>query len=209
MYIRGEAYDFPSRVFTRVDPNNYHADELVLSYLKKLILKRVNVTKENFHNFLKNSPNLEMISINNPVYLDHIIIGGRGQCRNLKYFEIVDTCNNVKSIYLSDLDLVSFTFKGYTTYTIDLRLALLTKLKEFEVDIDGGLLNINNVYSQIFSCALSPESLSIAVKNPQGSLILESVSMLPNLKKLRLAVGGSGYDCLLFVASIMNSCPKL
>ncbi|XP_071713599.1 uncharacterized protein [Rutidosis leptorrhynchoides] len=78
-----------------------------------------------------------------------------------------------------------------------------------ELDLDVCRMNIRNVFVQISSCALSLVSLFITAKKPEVSLILDSVPKLPNLKKLRLAVGGSGYDCLLFLASIMNACPKL
>ncbi|XP_071713598.1 F-box/FBD/LRR-repeat protein At5g22700-like [Rutidosis leptorrhynchoides] len=190
MYSNGEPFDFPTVV--------------VLHYLKKLILKRLNVTEVIFHKFLKNSPNLEMISIHDPLYLDDIIIGG--ECRNLRHLEIVDAYKYAKSIYLSDLDLLSFTFKGYY---IDLLFARLSKLKELDLDVVR--LNINNVFRQISLCALSLESLSITVKKPEVRRILklESVPVLPNLKKLRLAVGGGGNECFLFLPSVINACPNL
>ncbi|XP_071711488.1 uncharacterized protein [Rutidosis leptorrhynchoides] len=106
--------------------------------------------------------------------------------------------------------MVFFCYPSYSGYNIDLRLAHLPKLKE--VDLDMVRLNINNAFRQILFCALSMESLSMNVKKPEGrelSVFIKSVSMLSNMKKLRLAVGGSGYDCLLFLTSIMNACPNL
>ncbi|XP_071713596.1 putative F-box/LRR-repeat protein At5g02930 [Rutidosis leptorrhynchoides] len=150
-------YDFPRRLYLYIQiiPRT--------PYLKKLILKNVNLTKEIFHEIIKQSPLLEMASIHYPRYLDHIQIDG--QARYLKRFEIQENYY-LKSICLSNLDLIS-------------------------------------------SFALSLQYLSISVDEPEDFSIIDSVSELPNLKKLRLAVGGSNDDCLLFLASVLNACPNL
>ncbi|XP_071711999.1 LOW QUALITY PROTEIN: putative FBD-associated F-box protein At1g61330 [Rutidosis leptorrhynchoides] len=196
MCSHGKDYDFPSRF----------AD--VLPYLKKLILIRVNVTQEVFEAFLKNSPHLEMIAILLPPYLYDIHVNGGqngGQSRNLKHLQILDVCQ-FRSIYLSDLDnLVSFTFNSYS---VDLHLAHLPKLKEVKLGLVS--MNINNVFSQMSFGALSLQSLSLSVNHLEGYNILpESVPKLLNLKKLRLSYDGDGDDCLLYLAFMMNACPNL
>ncbi|XP_071711715.1 uncharacterized protein [Rutidosis leptorrhynchoides] len=133
--------------------------------------------------------------------LDHIQVDERA--RNLKRFEIKGNYH-LKSICLSNLDLVAFTCKGFH---IDLDLAHLSKLKELELDIS--FLSFNDVFNQISACALSLQYLSISVDEPEDFSLLEYVPKLPNLKKLRLAVGGNGDDCLLFLASVLNACPNL
>ncbi|XP_071712063.1 F-box/FBD/LRR-repeat protein At4g26340-like [Rutidosis leptorrhynchoides] len=193
-------YDFPSRLYIQRIPACFHM-VVALPYLKKLILKNVNVTKEIFNELLKQSPLLEMVSIYYQRYLDHIQIDG--QARNLTHFEIEGMCH-VDSICLSNLDLVSLTCKGLR---VDLHLAHIPKLKELVLDIS--FKNFNNLFGQISSCALSLQYLSISVDEPEGYLIFESIPMFPNLKKLKLAVGGGSDDCLLFLASILNACPNL
>ncbi|XP_071709756.1 putative F-box/LRR-repeat protein At3g42770 [Rutidosis leptorrhynchoides] len=119
--------------------------------------------------------------------------------------------NSVRSVYLSDLNnLVSFTFRN--SDRADFRLAHLPNLKE--VDLQFGRFDIHNVFIQMSSCALSLQSLSITVLQPEpeeeGYLeVLDSVPMLPNLKNLKLTVGGGIDDWLVFWASIMNACPNL
>ncbi|XP_071713594.1 F-box/LRR-repeat protein At5g02910-like [Rutidosis leptorrhynchoides] len=148
-------YDFPSRCF--------HT-EVALPYLKKLILKNVNLTKEIFHEVLKQSPLLVMVSIHYLQDLVHIQVDE--QARNLKRFEIVGNFH-LKSVCLSNLDLVSFTCKGFH---IDIRLAHISKLKELELDFCFS--SINNVFNQISACALSLQYLSISVDEPLVSVSL-------------------------------------
>ncbi|XP_071708469.1 F-box/FBD/LRR-repeat protein At4g26340-like [Rutidosis leptorrhynchoides] len=194
---RGEGYDFPSELYN----NNDYIQSHEFPYIKKIVLKMVYVSQDVFEAFLKNFPNLEMISIHHPRHLYRFDVNG--QFPNLKHLEIVDICYG-GSIYLSDLDnLVSFTFKGYDE---DLRLAHLPKLKELHIYMIR--LNVKNVFDQIWSFALSMQSLSLTSFVSAGDLIIDSVPKLPNLKKFRLkaGVGGNGEDHLIFLDSIMNAC---
>ncbi|XP_071694008.1 putative FBD-associated F-box protein At3g12840 [Rutidosis leptorrhynchoides] len=79
-----------------------------------------------------------------------------------------------------------------------------------------GLLNFDGdpekekFINQISSCALSLQSLSLRVEQTEGCLIHDSVPMLPNLKKLKIAVGENrDDDSLVYLASLMNACPNL
>ncbi|XP_071696097.1 F-box protein At4g09920-like [Rutidosis leptorrhynchoides] len=189
--------------YTRSNARCFPMVKKVLPNLKKLILKDVIVRKGVFEAFLKNSPHLEMIAIEDPVYMDHIHLSG--QCCNLKCFQIVDTeYGYVRSVNLSDLDLVSFTFRGYD---IDLRLAHLPKLNELDLDLGG--MKIENVFGRISSCVLSLQSLSLHVNQPEGYLIHVYLPRLPNLKKLKLAFGGTFNDCLVLLDAVLSACPNL
>lgn len=85
------------------------------------------------------------------------------ELKKLKHFEIV-YCWSVKSIYLSDFDLVSFTFYGYH---IRLRLTHLPKLEQVDMRQGAGVLFCNNLFDQISSCDLSMISLSLHMRFPQ------------------------------------------
>ncbi|XP_071712131.1 F-box protein At4g09920-like isoform X2 [Rutidosis leptorrhynchoides] len=197
LFSRGEGYDvFKSRV-------------VVLPYLKKLILKGVLVREEAFEAFLMNSPLVETISICDSPYLYSVHVNGR-QSPNLKHLKIMDNFS-VRSVNLSDLNnLVSFTCRN--SDRADFCLAHLPNLKE--INLQFGRFDIHNVFIQMSSCALSLQSLSITVLQPEPeeegySKILDSVPMLPNLKNLKLTIGGGIDDQLVFLASIMNACPNL
>lgn len=130
--------------------------------LRKLILKNVNMREAVLQEFLNNSPHLETISIHKSGYLKYVHVSGRAL--KLKHLEIVD-CSPVKSVLLSDFDLVLFIYKGPS---MDFRFADLPKLKE--VDIDKGLVGFeNNVFRQISSCASSLQTLSFTIPRPKVS----------------------------------------
>ncbi|PWA38598.1 F-box domain, FBD domain, Leucine-rich repeat domain, L domain-like protein [Artemisia annua] len=207
-YDESGDYYFPSRLFdTQLNRRPaWNAMFVEILSLKKLVLKKVDVKEAILQEFLTNCPHLETIVIRFSYYLKHIRVGGRAL--NLKHFEIWSHCV-VQSIYLSDFDLLSFTYKGPS---IDLRLTNLPKLNE--VDMYEGYVGCNprNVFDQISSCSVSLQALSIKIhddKNPMNSRNLDSFPMLPNVKKLRLVIGGRKSDCLLELASILNACPNL
>ncbi|GJU16723.1 F-box domain containing protein [Tanacetum coccineum] len=201
-------YYFPVRLFDtqlnrRPSPNTMFVE--ILS-LKKLVLKKVNVTEAILQEFLTNCPHLETIVIHYSLGLKHILVGGRAL--NLKHFNI-SSPSVVQSIYLSDFDLLSFTYKGPS---IDIRLTNLPKLNE--VDMHEGCVarNPRTVFNQISTCSVSLQALSIKIHddfNPMNSVNVDSFPVLPNVKKLRLVIGGKKSDCLLDLASILNACPNL
>ncbi|PWA58788.1 F-box domain, FBD domain, Leucine-rich repeat domain, L domain-like protein [Artemisia annua] len=168
---------------------------------EKLVLRKVSVTETILENFLL-SPHLETIVIHHARYLKHVHIGGRNL--KLKHFEIVAT-TTVSSIVLSDFDLESFTYKGSKT---ELDLAHLSMLREIDM-YDGHIRLNSNMFKQIASCALSLQHLSIYIVDPTKSLNLHSLPVLPNVKKLRLAIGSSKYNCLEYLGAILSACPNL
>ncbi|PWA79395.1 F-box domain, FBD domain, Leucine-rich repeat domain, L domain-like protein [Artemisia annua] len=128
-----------------------------------------------------------------------------GRALKLKHLEIVGF-DSIYSIELSDFDLESFTYKGLS---IDLRLTNLPKLKKVGLCPRGERWPYN-VFDQISSCALSLPALSLDLRyRPTKCLKLDSLPELPNLKNLRLVIGGSKCNFLLDLASILNACPKL
>jgi hypothetical protein len=150
-----DSYDFPL-ILSKTNRRPLNATIVEILSLRKLVLKMVNVTDSILEELLTTCPHLETIVIHYSVYLKHIRVGGRAL--KLKHFEIVGN-NSVYSIYLSDFDLVSFTYKGCI---IDLRLTNLPTLKE--VDLyplrDWRPRTDYNVLDQISSCALSLQDLS-------------------------------------------------
>ncbi|GJW76806.1 putative leucine-rich repeat domain-like protein, partial [Tanacetum coccineum] len=106
--------------------------------LKKLMLKKIDVTDDNIVEIVANCPHLETISIHGSYRLENIRVGGRAL--NLKHIEIVD-CVWMNSIYLSDFDLVSFTCKFLNGWPIDLRLTQLPKLKRLDIHGIKGMEN--------------------------------------------------------------------
>ncbi|PWA79396.1 F-box domain, FBD domain, Leucine-rich repeat domain, L domain-like protein [Artemisia annua] len=171
---------------------NQYLNEDPNSYDFPLILSKINRRP-------LNGTIVEILSLRKLVLKMHIRVGGRAL--KLKHFEIVGN-NSLYSIYLSDFDLVSFTYKGCI---IDLRLTNLPTLKEVDLRTDY------NVLDQISSCALSLQDLSLdfSYYYHMKGLELDSVPELPNLKKFRLVIGGSKCNFLLDLASILNACPKL
>ncbi|KAL7582392.1 hypothetical protein Lser_V15G44109 [Lactuca serriola] len=150
-------YDFPlhfltenSRIF------------LELHYLKKLVLKGVNVREAILRNLLTTSPHLETLCTHDSGFMAHVLVGG--EALKLKHFEIKG-CSNIRSIYLYEFDLVSFTYKGPA---IDLRLGHLPKMKELNI-CQGAEGLQNNIFSQIASCVSYIQVLSLN--------ILQTVSM--------------------------------
>ncbi|XP_071713379.1 uncharacterized protein [Rutidosis leptorrhynchoides] len=124
--LGGGSYDFPSRLF-----------EMELASLKKLILKNVNVNATILVNLLSNSPNLETLSICYPQYLRHIRAGGRAL--KLKHFEILDRKSySIRSIYLSDFDLESFT------YVFDILSTCASSLRSLSVALYRGEGPVNS-----------------------------------------------------------------
>ncbi|GKD80789.1 F-box domain containing protein [Tanacetum coccineum] len=173
--------------------------------LKKLMLKKIDVTDDNIVEIVANCPHLETISIHSSYRLRTIRVGGRAL--NLKHIEIVD-CVRMNSIYLSDFDLVSFTCKFFNGWQIDLHFTQLPKLKQ--LDIHGIKGMENNVLSDISSCALFLEALSISIYHPERHNEPQfSLPELSNVKKLRLTICGIKYQCLVYLAHILNACPNL
>ncbi|PWA47821.1 F-box domain, FBD domain, Leucine-rich repeat domain, L domain-like protein [Artemisia annua] len=211
-----ESYHFPlilfdTQLYRRPSSNAIFVE--ILS-LKKLVLKMVNVTDAILQEFLTNCPHLETIVIHCSSCLKHVRVGGRAL--NLKHFEIMSRLT-VESIYLSNFDLVSFTYKGPP---IDLRFTNLPKLNE--VDMYEGYVgrNPHNVFDQISFCSVSLQALSINIHddhNPkyyvtlslQNIAKLDSFPELPNVKKFRLVIGGRKCDCFLDLALILNACPNI
>ncbi|CAI9302662.1 unnamed protein product [Lactuca saligna] len=109
-------------------------------------------------------------------------------------------CSNIRSTYLYEFDLVSFTYKGPT---IDLRLAHLPKMKELDICLGAEGLQ-NNIFRQIASCVSYIQVLSLKER-----LMLNSIPELPNVKKLRLTIGAYNDNCLLRFTYIANACPCL
>ncbi|GJW22993.1 F-box domain containing protein, partial [Tanacetum coccineum] len=165
--------------------------------LKKLVLKKVKVTETILQAILTNCPHLETLFIYYSSYLKNIHVYGRAL--KLKHFKIVGQF--CVDIYLSDFDLVSFTYNGAVA---DLRLSHLPKLEEVDIYRVRWTLD-NNVFDQISSCALSLQVLSIDIDDPT----LDSIPELPSVKKLRLKMGGCKYNCLVYLASILNACQNL
>ncbi|GJU59040.1 F-box domain containing protein [Tanacetum coccineum] len=91
----------------------------------------------------------------------------------------------------------------------DLRLTNLPKLENIDVYKEDVSMENTNVFNNISSFALSLQALSINISRPVKSVKLDSIPELPNLRTLRLAIGGSRYDCLLYLASILRACPNL
>ncbi|PWA36795.1 F-box domain, FBD domain, Leucine-rich repeat domain, L domain-like protein [Artemisia annua] len=152
-----------------------------------------------------NCPHLETISIHGSYRLKNICVGGRAL--NLKHIEIVD-CLWMNSIYLSDFDLVSFTCNFFNGWSADLHLTQLPKLKQLDIHEIKGMEN--NVLSDISSCALFPEALSISIYHPERNnkpqFFLPEFS---NVKKLRLTICGIKHECLVYLAHILNAFPNL
>lgn len=147
-----DMYEYPSSLLKR------RWNATVVS-LRKLILKSVDVEESTLQDFLTNSPHLEMISIHDSSLYD-VDIYVSGRALKLKHFEIVH-CFGIISIYLSDLNLTSFTYKGSDIF---LHLAHLPKLKDVEINIDRGHEERNNILlGQISSCCPSLQSLSINI----------------------------------------------
>ncbi|PWA61788.1 F-box domain, FBD domain, Leucine-rich repeat domain, L domain-like protein [Artemisia annua] len=202
------SYHFPSILFDMQlyrKPSSNAIFVEILS-LKKLVLKMVNVTEAILQEFLTNCPHLETIVIHCSSCLKHVRVGGRAL--NLKHFEI-SSRHAVESIYLSNFDLVSFTYKGPA---IDLRFTNLPKLNE--VDMYEGYVGCNphNVFDQISFCSVSLQALAINIyddRNPKNIANLDSFPELPNIKKFRLVIGGRKCDCLLDLALILNACPNI
>ncbi|GJV64273.1 F-box domain containing protein [Tanacetum coccineum] len=189
---------FESNLFKR--PSMIDGVSKTHLFLKKLVLRKVCVTESILEKILKFCPHLETLIIHHGRYLKHINVGGRHL--KLKHFEIA-AIRTVSSILLTDFDLESFTYRGSE---IVLDIDRVPKLKEIDM-YDGRLAK--NLFKPIQSCAFSLELLSINIKDPQKSLEIHSLPELPNVKKLRLAISGSKYDCLQYLAAILNACPNL
>ncbi|XP_071710731.1 putative FBD-associated F-box protein At1g61330 [Rutidosis leptorrhynchoides] len=184
-------YDFPLRL-----------SEMELVSLKKLILKKVKVSDTILVNLVSNSPNLETLSILDPLDLRNIHVGG--QALKLKHFEILETCGYfIRSIYLSDFDLESFTYSGGE---IRLRFSHLPKLNK----VDLGQIcwwPVDKVFEIVSTCASSLQSLSIAVYPDKRHVKPKQLYELPNVKQLRMMLRGNKH--LLDLAYIVNAFPKM
>ncbi|GJR92698.1 F-box domain containing protein [Tanacetum coccineum] len=170
--------------------------------LKKLILKKVNVTESVLQEFLTNCPHLETIVIHELIVLKHFRVGGRAL--NLKHIEI-GAKYSIESIYLSDFDLVSFTLIGCVS---KLRLSHLPKLKEVDI-CDGYVISDSNVSNHLSSCDSSLQVLSITISPIWASLKFDFIPELPSIKELRLEIDLSEDNRLIYLASILNACPNL
>ncbi|XP_023748585.1 F-box/LRR-repeat protein At3g58900 [Lactuca sativa] len=191
-----EYYDFPLHFLTK----NARIF-LKLHYLRKLVLKGVNVREAILQNILRTSPHLETLFAHNSGFMAHVLVGGKAL--KLKHFEIKG-CSNIRSIYLYEFDLVSFTYKGPA---IDLRLGHLPKMKE--LDICQGAEGLqNNIFRQIASCVSYIQVLSLNILQTER-LMLNSIPELPNVKKLRLTIGAYNDKCLLRFTYIANACLSL
>ncbi|GJS12364.1 F-box domain containing protein [Tanacetum coccineum] len=173
--------DYPLRLFdTKLSTfPSLNAMAVEILSLKKLVLKKVKVTEIILQVILTYCPHLETLFIHYSSCMKNI--HAYGHAIKLKHLKIVAVfCHFcVDSIDLSDFDLVSFTCKGAVA---DLRLSHLPKLKEV---------------------------LSINIDDPTKSLKLDSIPELPSVKKLRLKMGGCKYNCLVYLASILNACQNL
>ncbi|XP_076951783.1 F-box/LRR-repeat protein At3g26922-like [Bidens hawaiensis] len=177
--------------------SNARVVELV--HLKKLCLTDIAVRDADLEELLKGSPHLESISIDGSRFLTHIRVGGRRL--NLKHFKIT-FCVNLRSLYISDFELESFTYKGKP---IDLQLANLPTLKESNI---SGLFRLENVFNKISSCLSSLQAVTFTIYHPKKTK-LDKIPQLPNVQKLTLIMGAEEDDCLLECASIAEAYPIL
>ncbi|XP_076952431.1 F-box protein At5g03100-like [Bidens hawaiensis] len=203
---RSRKYSFPSRLSHRNTgplfkwPSS-RATCVEMVSLKQLFLNNVLVTDEIFQEFLTNSPSLETLSIHGSgQYLINIRVSGP---INLKHFEI-HRCKSLESIHLSDIDLVSFEYKGGQ---VDLKLANLPNLSKLLCEGNAG--SENKTLLQISSCALSLQDFTFLVYRPQRMFKLDSLPMFPNVKKLTLTFGAFEDVCLLEFFKIAKACPSL
>ncbi|XP_071711935.1 putative F-box/LRR-repeat protein At4g15060 isoform X2 [Rutidosis leptorrhynchoides] len=185
-------YDYPLRLF-----------EMELVSLKKLILKKVKVSEAILLNLLSNSPNLETLSICDPQDLKHIRVGGRAL--KLKHFEISEGGYSVKSIYLSEFDLESFTYVGGE---MDLRFSDLPKLNKVDLGQVQWWVG-DNEFEMLYPLASSLQSLSIDVYRNEVPPNPRDYDELPNVKQLRMMFRGNKHDCLLHLAYMVNAFPSL
>ncbi|KAL7582389.1 hypothetical protein Lser_V15G44107 [Lactuca serriola] len=80
-------------------------------------------------------------------------------------------------------------------------------MKELEI-CQGAEGLQNNIFSQIASCVSYIQVLSLNILQTER-LMLNSIPELPNVKKLRLAIGAYNDNCLLRFTYIANACPSL
>ncbi|XP_071711311.1 putative F-box/LRR-repeat protein At4g15060 isoform X2 [Rutidosis leptorrhynchoides] len=191
--LGGSGYDFPLRLF-----------EMELASIKKLILKNVIVSDAILVNIISNSPNLETLTISDPQDLRHIRVGGRAL--KLEHLEILDRKSySIRSIYLSDFDLESFTYAGGE---IDLRFSHLPKLNKVDLGQVHWWIG-DNVFDRLSTCASSLQSLSIALYHGEGPVNSKDYYELPNVKQLRVMFRGNKHDCLLDLAYMVNAFPRM
>ncbi|KAM5576512.1 hypothetical protein ABKV19_007395 [Rosa sericea] len=176
--------------------------------LKVLDLKSVNVDQEVLEYFMSNCPVLERLAVYGSSSLVNLRVVGRSIA--LKYLVIQD-CDNVESIEICDVNLVSFFYNGYLRNLGNLLLRNLPLLVEvyllpewFPRDV-----HVLEIAFRSLSCCLSQLEilkLNYTIASCERDLVIPS---LLNLKHLELAFDVDGNCALLHLASFIKESPCL
>uniref|UniRef100_UPI001CB8E8BD F-box/FBD/LRR-repeat protein At3g26920-like n=1 Tax=Erigeron canadensis TaxID=72917 RepID=UPI001CB8E8BD len=173
-----------------------------IPFLKKLILKSVDICDGVLPQILDNSPNLETLSLHGVGKLSWVQFGGKGGIR-LKHIEIV-SCLSVTFVHLFRFDLESFVYKGRA------KTVRLISLPLQALDIGNGLAWMENRnFRKLRDSLPFIQVFSINIIFPKKSMELGIVPELPNVKKLRLTIEACRDECLLEFTKLAKACPSL
>ncbi|XP_059657263.1 F-box/LRR-repeat protein At3g59200-like isoform X1 [Cornus florida] len=196
-----EGYNFPD-----TDRITNHLHSLSLGFtrcnsLTNLLLKDVNVTGQVLEDFLTNCPFLEQLSVANSECLVNLKV----HSLKLKRLEIT-YCDNVESIEISAMNLVSFNYSGPK---ISQPFKNVNELVELNIGGDYYDYLIYNFF-EISSYLSHLESLTLTMTSVENGIKFAKFPVFDKLKQLELKIYvTSEYQSLLVFALLIEACPFL
>ncbi|KAH7857906.1 hypothetical protein Vadar_017793 [Vaccinium darrowii] len=175
-----------------------------IQFLKEVCLTHLDVGDEVVEFLLSNCPDLERLSVHHSFSLVSLNVGGAHS--SLKYLEI-GNCKNIKSIAISDANLVSFSYIGRHTNLFIKNVPSLVNLC-----IGGDILksyfglSMEDFFAQL-SCCL--KTLTVQIYDswlcPKASLLTK----LTTLERLTLKIIAWDDEMIGHFAWLIYMCPRL
>ncbi|CAK9183669.1 unnamed protein product [Ilex paraguariensis] len=181
-----------------------HCSFMGFRCLKALCFRCVNVSGDVLECFLSDCPVLERLYVRSSPKLVHFKVAGSGPPLVLKYLEIC-CCLNIKSMVISNVNLVALIYKGHK-----IRLLLENVPLLVELSISGLVSNSLNKFFPRLSCCLS-QLQTLKLNAPMyeefsGFLMSRELSSLKTFVLHSMALDDR---CLLGYASLIKASPIL
>ncbi|KAL7136790.1 hypothetical protein ABFS83_10G054200 [Erythranthe nasuta] len=173
--------------------------------LKALSLKSVRVSDGAIEFFLHNCPLLEQLIVHESIKLSRLEICGSSL--KLKHLEIA-SCRRLKSLKVSAPRLTALNI----TRSKGLLLENVPLLVNACVSCGDASISIENVFSVLSCCVSQLQTLSLDLSNIEIGRVLDEISelpLLPKLKKLVIKYCGRGHESLIRLTALLRVSPFL